>query len=119
MKKLLLLAAVGINTSVFAMCDGDLTQTELNICSFKEYQAADKTLNKTYNQYLTTLNTTQKKQFKTVQLNWIKYKESDCKYQSSAYQGGSIQPLVENSCLTEKTKQRTQELKAYLEEANM
>ena len=29
-----------------------------------------------------------------------------------------IQPLIENSCLTEKTKLRTKELKEYLKEEN-
>ena len=118
MKKILLMSSLLFSTSVFAICDGDLTQTELNICSAKEYKDADKVLNQTYNSYLSKLNAKEKKQFKAVQLNWIKYKESDCKYLASGYEGGSIQPLVINSCLTDKTKIRTEELKMYLEEVS-
>ena len=118
MKKISLLAALFCSSTAFAVCNTNMNQTDLNICSMNEYKKADQELNKVYAAYTAKLNNARKNQVKAVQLNWIKYKESDCKYEASAYKGGSIQPLIQNSCLTKKTKLRTQELQAYLAEEN-
>ncbi|MDC4748856.1 lysozyme inhibitor LprI family protein [Acinetobacter baumannii] len=118
MKKVLSIIALACSSSAFAVCDTSMNQTDLNICSANEYKKEDQKLNKVYNAYTAKLDKNRKNRVKAVQLNWIKYKDSDCKYQASAYQGGSMQPFVLNSCLTKKTKLRTQELQVYLEEAN-
>ena len=106
------------STSIFAACNENMNQMELNFCSMDEYKKADRELNQVYTAYMSKLDAARKQQVKAVQQNWIKYKESDCTYVASAYEGGSIQPLIENSCLTEKTKLRTKELKEYLKEEN-
>ncbi|MEO9346319.1 lysozyme inhibitor LprI family protein [Acinetobacter radioresistens] len=118
MKKFLPILALACSSSAFAVCDTGMSQNELNICSANEYKKEDQKLNKVYNAYISKLDKNRKYKVKAVQLNWIKYKDSDCKYQASAYQGGSMQSFVLNSCLTKKTKLRTQELQTYLEEAN-
>lgn len=118
MKKFLSITALLCSSSAFAVCDTGLNQTDLNICTANEYKKEDQKLNKVYNAYIVKLDKNRKSKVKTVQINWIKYKDSDCKYQASAYQGGSMQSFVLNSCLTKKTKLRTQELQAYLEETN-
>ncbi|WP_417267085.1 lysozyme inhibitor LprI family protein [Celeribacter baekdonensis] len=53
-------------------CDNAMTQTDRNICSYQDYQAADAVL----------------------------------------YEGGSIQPLITNSCLADLTRQRTDEMRS-------
>ncbi|WP_171266020.1 lysozyme inhibitor LprI family protein [Acinetobacter sp. LoGeW2-3] len=119
MKKSLFLSALFCSGTAFAVCNPNINQTDLNICTMNEYKKADQELNKVYAAYTVKLDHTRKSQVKAVQLNWIKYKDSDCKYEASAYEGGSIQSLILNSCLTKKTKLRTQELKAYLAEENL
>lgn len=118
MKKISLTIALLCSSSAFAVCDTNLNQTDLNICSMNEYKKEDQKLNKVYNAYTATLNKAKKSQVKAVQLNWIKYKESDCKYQASAYKGGSMEKFVLTSCLAKKTKLRTQDLQTYLAEKN-
>ena len=118
MKKISLLAALFCSSTAFAVCNTNMNQTDLNICSMNEYKKADQELNKVYAAYTAKLNNARKNQVKAVQLNWIKYKESDCKYQASAYKGGSMEKFVLNNCLAKKTKLRTQDLQTYLAEKN-
>ena len=49
------------------------------------------------------------------QKDWLKYRHSDCKFAAEQYSGGSIQPLIHTSCLTEKTKARIEDLNAFLQ----
>ena len=50
------------------------------------------------------------------QKNWIAFRDSDCEFAISAYEGGSIQPLIKYTCLTEATQKRIEELENYLKE---
>ena len=54
--------------------------------------------------------------FETAQKNWIAFRDSDCEFAISAYEGGSIQPLIKYTCLTEATQKRIEELENYLKE---
>ena len=103
-------------TSVFALnCQKeDLNQMELNECSKKSLDEETKKINKLYNDYRNTLEDTQKKSLKEVQLLWIKYKDKKCEFESSFYSGGSIAPLVYSDCLKDETIKRANEFKEYL-----
>lgn len=107
-----------ISSLSFADCDHHMNQTDLNICSAKEYQQADQKLNRLYQAYTAKLTTAERKQFTEIQKSWVNYKDKDCQYAAQGYKGGSIYPLLLNSCLAEKTKDRVEDLENYLEEAS-
>jgi len=51
----------------------------------------------------------------TAQKNWIRFRDSKCDFEKEEYNGGSIQPLIHYTCLTECTEDRIKDLKRNLE----
>ena len=50
--------------------------------------------------------------------DWVKFRDSHCKFEASQYEGGSIQPLIYSICLEELTKKRIEEIKASIKNRN-
>ncbi|BAY17572.1 hypothetical protein NIES21_34120 [Anabaenopsis circularis NIES-21] len=96
-------------------CNDPQTQSEMNICSQLSYQNADKKLNQVYKQLLPKLSKTRQQKLIAAQLAWIKFRDASCEFERSAYEGGSIAPNIYAGCLEEATKQRTQQLREYLQ----
>ncbi len=94
------------------------TQAEMNQTSSAEYQVADKQLNLVYNKLVKKTDAKSKAALLEAEKAWIKYRDLHCKYTCMQYEGGSIYPLMYNTCLTEITKQRTTELKDLLDDQN-
>lgn len=114
MKKIAPLLLVGLLCSGAALaddCDQATTQLELNQCSAGEYQKADKTLNETYKKVMARASASQRDMLKEAQNAWLKVRDADCAFISSGVEGGSVQPMVHNQCLADKTNDRN----AYLE----
>ena len=107
-----------ISSLSFADCDRNMNQTDLNMCTAQEYKKADQKLNKLYQAYTTKLGSAERKQFTAIQKSWVNYKDKDCQYTAQGYNGGSIYPTILNTCLTEKTEDRIDDLENYLEEQN-
>ncbi|MEY4927459.1 MAG: hypothetical protein RI894_1895 [Bacteroidota bacterium] len=113
MKKLSLIA---IFLATFLAASFAQTQAELNQTSAAEYKVADKQLNLVYNKVVKVADAQSKAALLEAEKAWIKYRDLHCKYACMQYDGGSIYPLMYNSCLTEMTKQRTKELTALLDD---
>lgn len=94
-------------------CKNPQTQTELNICSGVDYQRADKQLNQVYNQVRDQLSANRRQQLIVAQRAWISFRDADCKFARSAVEGGTMAPLIANTCLEDLTKKRTSELNSY------
>lgn len=92
-------------------CDKATTQADMDQCGSQALNKADAELNQTYIDYRNRLNKAQQNQIRDVQLAWIKYRDLSCKYASSST-GGSAHGMALQSCLTQKTQERTKELKA-------
>ena len=90
----------------------------MNDCSKKEFEKADAELNKVYKQLMGKLEGEHKDKLKATELTWIKYRDSNCECEAYLNQGGTIYPLVYNSCLTKMTNNRIKEIKEYLDEFN-
>lgn len=105
-----------ISSSVFALdCQKkDLNQIELNECSKKSLEDETKKINKLYNEFRNSLEDSQKKSFKEVQLSWIKYKDKKCDFEASLVAGGSIASLIHSECQKDETIKRANEFKEYL-----
>lgn len=118
MKKIIILYLAFFSLMPYAFaadCDKAETQLELNQCTSELYKEADKKLNQVYQEVLKRTSEKQTNLLKNSQNLWIKYRNIDCKFQSFKSQGGSVYPMVMISCLIQKTKDRTKELKAMLE----
>ena len=106
--------ALGIGCSAQAE-DCDATQASMNQCAGKEYAALDAELNTQYKAQMAYLTTpARKKQLQDTQKKWIAYRDADCLYQVGKREdGGSLWPLAQAQCLTEQTRTRVEQLKAY------
>ncbi|PYS93241.1 MAG: hypothetical protein DMF64_06055 [Acidobacteria bacterium] len=97
-------------------CENAGSQFEATECSAREYKKADAELNRVYQQVMRQEDKDGQARLKTAQLAWIKFRDTECEYESGDYIGGTIQPMVENFCLTSVTNERTQQLKEILKE---
>jgi uncharacterized protein YecT (DUF1311 family) len=88
----------------------------MNVCAHKEFQAADDALNRAYNQLSSRLDEGRRAKLKEAELAWLKYRDGNCEFVSSEYEGGSMRPMVHSFCLADVTRARTAELKRQLRE---
>lgn len=95
-------------------CNNPQTQTAINECTTLSYQKADKKLNQVYQQLLPTLERSRKQKLIAAQLAWLKFRDTNCDFERSRYEGGSIAPSIYFGCLENTTKLRTQQLQEYL-----
>ena len=96
-------------------CEGNGSQAEATGCAHREYLAADAQLNKAYNRLAGVLNDDEKALLKTSELAWIKYRDTNCVFESSQYAGGTMRPMIEYFCQARVTKARTAELNEQYE----
>lgn len=95
-------------------CNNPQTQAAINECAKLSYQNADRKLNRAYQQLLPTLEKSRKQKLIAAQLAWVKFRDTNCEFERSKYEGGTIAPSIYAGCLENLTKLRTQELQEYL-----
>ncbi|AVH70441.1 lysozyme inhibitor LprI family protein [Nostoc sp. 'Lobaria pulmonaria (5183) cyanobiont'] len=95
-------------------CNNPQTQAAINECTKLSYQNADKKLNQVYQQLISTLESPRKQKLIAAQLAWIKFRDNNCEFERSKYEGGSIASSIYSGCLENTTKLRTQQLQEYL-----
>ena len=91
------------------------TQAEMNQTAKKDFELVDAELNKVYKEVIKLLSEKENQLLIKAQRDWIKFRDSHCEFEANEYEGGSIQPLIYSSCLTERTKDRIKDLKSILE----
>ncbi|MFV8331999.1 lysozyme inhibitor LprI family protein [Flavobacterium sp. GSP14] len=94
------------------------TQLEMNKAADAKYKKADVELNKVYKKLISILNQSEKLLLIQAEKDWVKFRDSSCKFESSQYEGGSIKPLIYSTCLEELTRKRILEIKANIKERN-
>ena len=82
----------------------------MNACAYENYQAVDAELSAVYQQIEKALPEDGKQVLKAAELAWSKFRDLDCEFERSQFEGGSIAPFVYNSCLEAQTNSRIQEL---------
>ncbi|HVF67259.1 MAG TPA: lysozyme inhibitor LprI family protein [Pyrinomonadaceae bacterium] len=99
-------------------CRDPQSQAEMNMCAAKRFKAADAELNKVYNRLVSKLGDDADRlaRLKTVEVSWLKYRDDNCDYEASAFEGGSMKPLIYSSCMARMTKARTAELRGQIKE---
>ena len=108
------------------------TQLTMNICSYQSYQAADEDLNLAYQLARDSLIQVDKDiaagdgiakegdekaviLLRDAQRAWMTCRDKSCAAEGHLYSGGSIRPLIENTCKESLTRQRTEDLRAAFE----
>jgi uncharacterized protein YecT (DUF1311 family) len=112
-------AATNLQLAQRPNCNNPQTQSEMNICASIAYQNADRKLNQVYRQLLPKLSASRKQKLISAQQAWIKFRDSSCEFETSAYEGGSMAPMIYGFCLADVTEQRTKDLQRYLEDSDL
>lgn len=98
-----------------ADCDKAQTQVDLNSCAEGGFRTADAALNTVYGQLLKEpAMTARLDRLKAAERAWVGYRDAECAFEGSEYEGGSMQPMVIAGCAQGLTEHRTAELKKAL-----
>ncbi|WP_077145093.1 lysozyme inhibitor LprI family protein [Sphingopyxis sp. KK2] len=124
---LMLLAAAAQEPAVD--CENAQYQVEMNFCAGKEYDAADAELNAQWKLTVAALKArdktidrsydSQPTHYDTLlaaQRAWLTYRDQHCLSESFAARGGSMAPMLHSGCMARLTQERTEQLKALVEE---
>ncbi|MEL6353825.1 MAG: lysozyme inhibitor LprI family protein [Cyanobacteria bacterium J06627_28] len=91
-------------------CDDATTQLELTLCTAAESQQAEAEREATYQTLESTLSERGQQDLALAERAWQTFRDRDCDFAASRFAGGSIEPMVFNDCLTNRTATRTREL---------
>ncbi|HEY8118514.1 MAG TPA: lysozyme inhibitor LprI family protein [Methylophilaceae bacterium] len=108
MRLLLLMFALLCSTAAFAKCDPD--NEEIQECYDQTLKTADKNLNVAYQRLMKLLTPADQTKLRETERSWLQFIEQNCRFESSAYSGGTIEPIAYTRCLIEETEARTKEL---------
>ena len=97
-------------------CADAQSQAEMNMCWGKKYKAADAKMNKTYQDFMSKLDESEKMQLKNAQLAWLKYRDANCDFVADQYKGGTMRPMIAAICLADVTNARVNELKSQIKD---
>ncbi|MFM7363228.1 MAG: lysozyme inhibitor LprI family protein [Cuspidothrix sp.] len=108
------LAQKSVTQAVIAVkelnCSNDTSLSEQTECFRKDYEQANRELNRVYKQVISDLSAERKQKLIRAEQAWIKYRDTNCEYRSSMW--GGVQRVGFNySCLARMTRERTQELR--------
>ncbi|MGI8821294.1 MAG: lysozyme inhibitor LprI family protein [Chthoniobacterales bacterium] len=91
------------------------TQAAINAPARADFARADAELNKTYQAVLAKLPTAEKLKLKETQRAWVASRDAEAARAADKADGGSIAPTVRYGRMTQLTQERSEELKAMLD----
>ena len=91
-------------------CGNLNAQSAMNACAQKNYQAVDAELNQAYRLLIDGLPEGGQAALETAETAWIDFRDLDCGFERSQFEGGSVAPLIYYNCLEARTTARTDEL---------
>ena len=91
-------------------------QSTMNQCADQAFRRSDATLNTLYRQIQERLkgDADTAKLLTAAQRAWVGFRDAECKFSSSSVAGGSIYPLIDESCTDDLTQQRIKTFRGYL-----
>jgi len=120
MKTVMLTAAVVLAIPAFAFardkCANAKTQTAMNECAYASFKKSDKKLNKLYKHIEARLkdDADTNKLLVQAQRDWVKFRDSECDFQTAGAAGGSVRPMLVAMCMDNLTKSRIKDFGGYL-----
>ena len=116
---LLAAAVVAATTPAQALdCNDPATQRDMNECAYRSFQAADGDLNRAYQEaraFAKTLGPHAVTKLRDAQRAWIPFRDLACEVEGLLFEGGSMEPMIVNSCKAHLTRQRTEQLRGFAE----
>jgi len=95
-------------------CNYAGTQAQMNTCAMRDFNTADGELNRIYKKLIASLKPEGKKSLRAEQRAWLKQRDPKCKMEAnSEAEGGSMWPMVYNSCREQLTKARILQLRKW------
>lgn len=114
---MILLAAAALMAAAPVDCGRAMTQTDMNLCSLRAYQAADQRLNTAWAEAAKAAKAEGARPYQRLldaQRKWIAFRDAQCLAENGPREaGGTIWPLLQNGCLTALTEARLAQLRAY------
>lgn len=104
-------------------CKNPQTQSDMNVCSYRDYLRADIALNQAWGKVVTKASgsglTGDLARHRDAQRKWVAFRDAQCLAENGPREeSGTIWPLLQNTCLEHLTDARTKQLRAYLETEN-
>ncbi|HEY8602934.1 lysozyme inhibitor LprI family protein [Tsuneonella suprasediminis] len=97
-------------------CKEPVTQTDMNICSYRDYLRADIALNEAWQELARKASGDTKNRHLDAQRKWLAYRDAQCLAENGPRsESGTIWPLLQNTCLTSLTEARTKQLRDHVE----
>ena len=110
---LALLAAAGPLRA--ADCAKATTQADMNICAAERRAGADAALNAAYGALVREPGLADRlDRLRAAERAWVAYRDAQCAFEGSQYEGGSMQPMAVDGCAEALTGRRTAELRKVL-----
>ncbi|GAB6140391.1 hypothetical protein JCM14076_11200 [Methylosoma difficile] len=95
-------------------CDYSGTQTQMNICAMQDFETEDAELNRVYKGLKHSLTRQKQGVLLEEQRAWLKERDPNCKKEANEEaEGGSMWPLLFESCRATSTKARIEQLKQW------
>lgn len=97
-------------------CKDPVTQSDMNICSYRDYLRADIALNEAWHELSRSTAGDQRKRHLDAQRKWLAFRDAQCLAENGPRsESGTIWPLLQNTCLTSLTEARTKQLRDHVE----
>jgi uncharacterized protein YecT (DUF1311 family) len=110
----LLGAALIHPAGVAGACRYDGTQAEMNDCAHRDFQQADRDLNRMYRSLLGTLSAGGRRQLEREQAQWWRTRDRVCRGEAAREAGGgSMEPMIYEICREQRTRERTAALRRW------
>jgi uncharacterized protein YecT (DUF1311 family) len=90
------------------------SQMELNRQAAEDFEKADRRLNEVYRALLPKLPSDHAAKLREAQVTWLRFRDQECAFETMGTVGGSIHPLLEQSCRARLTLERVRHLEGQL-----
>lgn len=90
----------------------------MNTCAYQDFQSSDDALNSTYKWAMARAKSFENGSvdaLRDAQRAWIAYRDAACNAEGMLFEGGSMRPLIEYSCMATLTERRTKDMRAAYE----
>lgn len=83
----------------------------MNRCAQQSYVQADAELNRVYQAVKAQQPSSGQQALTRAEVAWLSFRDLDCEFERSQFEGGSMAPMIYSGCLNAQTRTRTAELR--------
>lgn len=95
-------------------CENAISSMDMDYCAGLVFNASDAKLNALYKTMMSKYDAPNQTVLKAAQRDWVKFRDSECIYESNLTAGGTINSMMVTECKTNKTNARIKDLNAQL-----